>query len=162
SYHRITAAQFGSKPVIVVVSPYAVYPPAHGGAIRIYQLLRRLASDFHIVLLSDEAGGYSAESETFFRKLAEVHFVSGQPEPKSQDRISRIASYSHKVLRQMLSLLLAWHDPQLVDVEFIELGLIISERRGRARWLLSLHDVLFGTAPETEEDRSERALVARY
>ena len=42
------------RPTVLVVTPYAVYPPAHGGARRLANLLRELATEFHIVLLSDE------------------------------------------------------------------------------------------------------------
>ena len=44
----------------------------------------------------------------------------------------------------------------VVNVEFIELALLISVRKGRARWLISLHDVLFGGQKENEEDLYER------
>ena len=168
SYHIAPPGQYHSKPVVVVVSPYAVYPPLHGGAIRIYQLLRRLAADFHIILLSDEAAAYPAAAVSFFRELSEVHLVSGRLElatqigATGQDRINRIKIHSNEALRQKLAMLLYWYDPALVNVEFIELGLLISARKGRARWLLTLHDVLFGGKNENDEDRYERELSQRY
>src|SRR5205814_1019395 len=54
------------KPLILIASPYCVYPPAHGGARRIHQLIERLSHTFDIMLLSDEAENYSAESFKYF------------------------------------------------------------------------------------------------
>jgi GT2 family glycosyltransferase len=39
-------------PVVVVVTPYLPFPLAHGGAVRMYNLMRRAAQDFDQVLLS--------------------------------------------------------------------------------------------------------------
>ena len=40
-----------SKPVVLVVSPYLPFPLAHGAAVRIYNLMRRAARDFDLVLV---------------------------------------------------------------------------------------------------------------
>jgi len=49
-------------------SPYCVYPPAHGGARRMHELIERLSQDFDIILLSDEAENYSDASFKYFQK----------------------------------------------------------------------------------------------
>src|SRR5204863_282483 len=38
------------RPLVLIVSPYAVYPPAHGGARRIHELISRLSSEFDTVV----------------------------------------------------------------------------------------------------------------
>lgn len=40
------------RPVVLVISPYAPFPLSHGGAVRIYNLMRRAARDFDQVLIS--------------------------------------------------------------------------------------------------------------
>ncbi|MGH9663519.1 MAG: glycosyltransferase family 2 protein, partial [Bryobacteraceae bacterium] len=39
------------KPVVLIVSPYAPYPLSHGGAVRMYNLMRRAAEEFDLVLV---------------------------------------------------------------------------------------------------------------
>jgi GT2 family glycosyltransferase/glycosyltransferase involved in cell wall biosynthesis len=37
------------KPVVLIASPYLAYPLSHGGAVRMYNLMRRAADDFDLV-----------------------------------------------------------------------------------------------------------------
>ncbi len=41
-----------NRPVVLVASPYLPFPLAHGGAVRMYNLMRRAAKDFDQVLVS--------------------------------------------------------------------------------------------------------------
>ena len=41
-----------SKPVVLVAAPWLPFPLAHGGAVRIYNLMRRAAADFDLVLVA--------------------------------------------------------------------------------------------------------------
>ncbi len=40
------------RPVVLVAAPYLPYPLSHGGAVRMYNLMRRAAADYDIVLVS--------------------------------------------------------------------------------------------------------------
>ena len=39
------------KPVVLIASPYLAYPLSHGGAVRMYNLMRRAADDFDLVFV---------------------------------------------------------------------------------------------------------------
>ena len=158
-------AEAASKPVLVVASPYAVYPPAHGGAIRIAELLRRLAARYRIVVLSDEERLYTKESAAHFAGLDAVHLVGGRPAERPSDvgrRIPRILNHTHAAFRAELRRVLASYEPAIVQIEYVELAAAVEERRDGATWFLTLHDALFSAEGTSEDDRFERALLERY
>ena len=143
------------KPLIAVVTPYAVYPPAHGGARRIHGILEALSERFDIVLLSDEIDLYTNTSTKYFAPLASVHLTGGRVETSSNNRIDRIASHSHFVLAEQLRFLLAAYRPAIVQIEHVELSQLAAMRNGTVPWFLTLHDVLLS-------ERGSRSLEDAY
>src|SRR5207244_12168944 len=90
------------KPLILIASPYCVYPPAHGGARRIHQLIERLSGEFDIILLSDESEHYSNASFKYFQKCHLVSLVRGRNARPDYGRINRILSHSNLTLAARL------------------------------------------------------------
>jgi glycosyltransferase involved in cell wall biosynthesis len=56
-----------SKPVVLIASPWLPFPLAHGGAVRIYNLMRRTARDFDQVLVA-----FSDRLDTPVEELLEI------------------------------------------------------------------------------------------
>jgi GT2 family glycosyltransferase len=164
-YYSVPPGAAAAKPVVLVASPFGLFPPAHGGAVRLNELLGRLGGSFSVVLLSDEAGTYGRESLPYFKRLASVHLIAGRPEaaPGGGDR-ARIAAHSHDGMQEALERLAACWRPAVVQVEYLELAGLRRPRGRRAPWLLTLHDVPLpaGGAGETIEDRYKRALIRRF
>jgi GT2 family glycosyltransferase len=153
------------KPEVLLVSPFAIYPPCHGGAVRIHHLIETLQKTFRLVVLSDEAETYGDASWKYCQKLASLHLVSGRRESgEQQNRISRIQSHCHRALRQQAEFLLECYHPELVQIEFIELAQMIDLRRNGTPWVLTLHDVLLAekVAERSLEDRYELQLIGQY
>ena len=151
------------RPLMLVVTPYAVFPPAHGGAQRIYNLLEALSERFDIVFLSDEVDGYTAVSTNCFSALASFHLVGGRPEMNSDNRVERMSNHSHVTLREQLRFLLAAHRPSLVQIEYAELSPLAALREGSVPWFLTLHDVqLSGDGSRTAEDEYETGWIKQY
>jgi len=151
------------KPLILIASPYCVYPPAHGGARRIHQLIERLSHTFDIMLLSDEAENYSAESFKYFQACHLVCLVSGRTAPVRDARIDRILCHSHAAFATRLQALIRIHNPDLVQIEYIELAKLIEMKDSRP-WILTLHDVLLndcGTG-SSKEDEFELKYINRF
>ena len=48
----LTGRAFTGRPRVAVLSPYFPYPLAHGGAVRIYNLLREIAREFDVLLFA--------------------------------------------------------------------------------------------------------------
>ncbi len=133
------------SPLIMIVSPYCVYPPAHGGARRIHELIDRLSAKFDIILLSDESEHYSNASFKYFQKCHLVSLVRGRKARPDYDRINRILSHSNPTLAASLQSLIAGCDPDIVQIEYVELAKLVEMRDGRP-WILTLHDVLLNQA----------------
>ncbi|MBL8898088.1 MAG: glycosyltransferase [Planctomycetes bacterium] len=156
----------GDRSRVLVVSPYALFPPAHGGAVRLRHLLHGLAAEFEISLLSDEQQLYGARSRAYFEPFASIHLVGGRSEVREvlTDRVARVRNHSHATLGAELSRLIAVRRPHLVQVEFVELC-DLRRQLGPCGvpWAISLHDVLFdGVGGTSEADRYERERILQH
>ena len=149
---------------ILVASPYAVFPPAHGGAVRLARLLEHLKRQRKIVLLSDEESCYQKQALPYFAGLAAVHLVGGRREMCEQqaDRIGRILSHSHDILKREAIRLAESYSVGAVQVEFVELAKLVEAREGAAPWFLTLHEVLLESGGLSEEDLFENEWIGRH
>ncbi len=160
---------FGSLqalPCVVFVSPYVIYPPTHGGAVRMHRIIEELCKDFRVVVLSDEESAYNSSSFKYFSPLNAVHLVGGRPpEEGAGNRIDRIRNHSHDVVRRELRRIIASYRPHIVQLEFVELaGMVEDKREGDPAWVIALHDVLLAESSGewTDEDRYEKKLIDRF
>ena len=155
------------RPRVLVVTPFAIFPPRHGGARRSAGLIGHLRRDFDIVLLSDEASLYDARSFAFFDGLHAVTLAERGTAPKAAGSASlgeRMRLHAHAGLRAGLRRAVARYRPDVVHVEHIELAELVTERRDGERWLLGLHDAYgagdFGDAAASSAFRDD--VLARY
>lgn len=153
---------------ILVVSPFALLPPRHGGALRTQRLATAMAADAPVILLSDEASLYANADPPDYAPFAAVHLVDGRPQlPQAQqrDRIARMANHAHDGLRVALVQLIRRHRPRAVVLEHMELVQLVDlELSPRPPFILNLHDVLLqpDDPEQTAADRCERALMDRF
>jgi len=153
------------KPVILVASPYVPFPLSHGAAVRIYNLMRRAASDFDQVLVA-----FTEESLPVPRELldicAEVVTVrrAGSHALPSRGRPDTVEEFDtpafHAALRQTLS---KWR-PGIVQLEFTQMAQYAGEC-APARTILVEHDITYdlyaqmlATSHEDWEIRRQHAL----
>jgi GT2 family glycosyltransferase len=164
SYYVKPWTKAADKPTVLIVTPYCIYPPVHGGAVRLHRLVRSIAEEFNVVLLSDEAEGYTSSALQYFEPLTSVHFISGRPKEAGNGRAQRIMSHSHTGLKAALAMLAASRHPALVQVEFTELAGLIDVRRDSIQWLLTMHEVWLPKRTEdaTPDDLYEAALAKRF
>lgn len=152
----------GNKPRVLLVTPFALFPPAHGGARRIAELTARLADQVDLILLSDERSLYGAESEPWFDAFRAVHLIEGRGDQAGEAILpwpARLKRHAHPRLQAELQRLLAVYQPDIVQLEFMEMAGLRPQRAGNARWVLALHDVyLDGGA----DDPLQRRLLARF
>ncbi|UXI69698.1 glycosyltransferase [Tahibacter amnicola] len=163
-YYAPVAQTTPRKPRVLVVSPFALFPPAHGGARRVAELVKRLHRDVDFILLSDERSLYSAESEPGLSMFLATHLVEGRGDRAGEaplDLIQRLERHCWPHLKRELERLIALYDPDIVQIEFMELARLAELRRGRAKWLLALHDV-YVRGNDTSFDEPQHAAIARY
>ena len=136
--------QARGRPRVLLVTPFALFPPAHGGARRIAELVVRLADRVEFILLSDERSLYSLASEPWLAHVRATHLIEGRgdrPTDAPMTLAERMQRHAWPGLRSELDRLIALYDPDIVQVEFMELALLADQLNGRARRLLALHDV---------------------
>jgi len=154
------------RPRVLLVSPFALFPPAHGGARRIAELLAHLRDDVDFVLLSDEGSMYGADAEAWLRGIRAARFVEGRGDRAGETALSltqRLERHAWPGLREELDRLIARYDPDIVQVEFMELAGLAAYRSGHASWLLALHDVtLTGDENAVADDAAQIAALRRF
>lgn len=166
-YYAPPPAPAARRPRVLLVSPFALFPPAHGGARRIAELVQRLSPQVDFVLLGDERSLYSAASEPWFEKLYATHLIEGRGrcggDATPSGLVQRMDSHAWPRLRGEVARLAALYDIDIVQVEFMELARLAEVDTGRARRLLALHDVyLTGTPDYAWTDAIQHAAIARY
>ncbi len=158
-----------SKPPFLIVTPFAIYPPAHGGAVRSHMIIKKLAEDFSIILASDEADLYNtAQCRPWLEPLSSIHFVGSRPEkPQTPEhnRIRRIREHCHRGLELEIRRLMESYRPRTVMLEHMELGGLVSLKQNDSPpFILDLHDVLLepGDVSQAAADRFETGLMRRF
>jgi radical SAM protein with 4Fe4S-binding SPASM domain len=151
------------RPRVLVVTPYAIYPPAHGGARRLANLLRELATDFDIVVLSDEDKVYEGTQLMSIEGPTVLHLTGGRQESlDGEQRMTRIITHSHGLLRQETQRLADVYRADLVHAEFVELAALATAKEPGRPWLLTLHDVLLSEGEHAAADRFETNQIDQF
>jgi GT2 family glycosyltransferase/glycosyltransferase involved in cell wall biosynthesis len=131
------------KPVILVASPYVPFPLSHGAAVRVYNLMRRAAADFDLVLVAfteesipvpQELRDICAEIVTVRR--AGSHALPSRGRPDTVEEFD--TSAFHAALRQTVA---KWR-PGIVQLEFTQTALYTPDC-GTARTILVEHDITY-------------------
>lgn len=131
------------RPRVLVVSPYIPFPLSHGGAVRIYNLMRGAASCFDQVLVAfveelasppEELLALCAEIVLVKRRL--THLLPGRGRPDAVEEFS--SPTMHAVLRQMVR---KWR-PVVAQLEFTQMAQYHGDCHP-ARTILVEHDITF-------------------
>jgi GT2 family glycosyltransferase len=141
---RVAAGVRRARPKILFVTPFAVFPPRHGGARRVAELLRCLRESFDLILVSDEAGLYDARSLAPMDGLYAVHLVErGKVDAEGERGLAaRMRAHGHPRLVAAVSEAMRRHRPELVQIEHVELASLVRLRQDGQRWVLGLHDAV--------------------
>lgn len=127
------------RPSAVLISPFAILPPTHGGARRILELARACSESVDWILLQDEAAtpaDPATDDDACFRQ---IHSIPHRPE-SGNSLEQRWAAHAHPGMRNSLDWLLATHAPGVLLFEHVEcIGLIESLPQGTP-FMWTLHD----------------------
>ena len=149
-------------PTILWVTPFAIFPPAHGGARRITELARRLAPHVNLVLLSDEFDAYKNCVPENFALFTSAHLLQARKDESGknlQDLRTRMSEHAPKALRYELRRLQRQHKIDLVQIEFMEASCLVDERIDNIPFVVALHDVYLDGGVE---DAYQLEVLARY
>ena len=136
------AAATESRPRVLLVSPFAVFPPLHGGARRTAGLVRVLRESFDIILISDEAREYDSRSVAYFDGLRAIHLVQRSDRPRADRRPlrERMRTHAHSAMIRTLNMAVHRYQPAIVQIEHLELADLVVDKAPGPRWILGLHD----------------------
>jgi GT2 family glycosyltransferase len=130
-----------NRPVVIVATPYLPFPLAHGGAVRMYNLMRRAAEDFDQVLISF-AGALPETPRELLDTCCEVVLVKRPgthllPSSSRPDVVEEFDSPAfHAALRQTVR---KWN-PVAVQLEFTQMAQYAADC-APAKTILVEHDV---------------------
>lgn len=140
------------RPRLLLVTPFALLPTSHGSARRCLELLRGLADQFDLALLSDEGAAYPPGHEAELAALCVLWLrIDGRlMESANEDWRARGARHVWPGLRAGLAEARRQFGPQQVLVAHAELLDLGRERAVGEHWSLDLHDV-----PALSEDAEQ-------
>jgi glycosyltransferase involved in cell wall biosynthesis len=130
-------------PCVFVVSPYIPFPLSHGGAVRIFNLMRRAAAEFDQVLVT-----FIEELDTPPREILEIckevilvsrtgsHAVNTRTLPDTVDE------FDSAVFRAALKAAVDRHRPSIAQLEFTQMAQYAKDC-GSAKTILVEHDITF-------------------
>jgi len=139
---------------ILVATPYVPYPPSHGGAVRMYNLLHESAREFDIILFAFVERGGAEEFAPLLQFCSAVVLVPKRENP--EPRWSTLAppetlEYNSPAIREAYGDTCREFHPDLRQVEYTTLAFLGGD-------ILVEHDVAFDLHRQVYE--RERTLAA--
>ena len=153
------------KPVVLIASPYVPYPLSHGGAVRIYNLMRYAAETHTLVLVAftEQLDSPPEELRAFCAEIVLVeragsHALPSTSRPEAVEEFDSLPF--HAALRQTVR---KWR-PVIAQFEFTQMAQYAPDCRP-AKTILVEHDITFDLwrqMTETSGDWETRRQFARW
>ncbi len=132
-----------NRPVVLIASPYLPFPLAHGGAVRMYNMMRRAAQDFDQVLVAFAGESLEAPKELLeicceivLVKRPGTHLLPSSARPDVVEEFDSPAF--HAALKQTVR---KWK-PAIAQLEFTQMAQYAGDCPP-AKTILVEHDVTF-------------------
>ncbi len=131
------------RPVVLIASPYLPFPLSHGGAVRMYNLMRRAAADYDQVLVAfvEEAAPPASELLAICAEIVTVRRRGSHLRPRTH-RPDMVEEYDSPAFRAALRRTAAKWRPAILQLEFTQMAQYAGEAAG-ARTVLIEHDITF-------------------
>ncbi len=131
------------KPVVMIATPYLPFPLSHGGAVRIYNLIRHAARDFDLVMVAFIEQWEPPPSEllelcceiTIIRRLGSHYKVS-------TSRPDTVEEFDSESFRSALRWTIRKWSPCLVQLEWTQMAVYAGDC-SPAKTVLVEHDITF-------------------
>jgi len=126
---------------VIVASCYLPFPLAHGGAVRIYNLMRQAARNYDLVLMAfrDELAPVPAELLDICAEVVQVEREGTHLRPLN-DRPDVVEEFDSVAFRGALRAMTAKWDPVVVQFEFTQMAQYAGDCDGVATILVE-HDI---------------------
>jgi GT2 family glycosyltransferase len=130
-----------AKPVVLIASAYLPYPLSHGGAVRMYNLMRRAAADYDQVLVAfaEELAPVPPELLAICREVVVVRRERTHARPLGE-RPLVVEEFDAPAFHAALAATIRKHRPELAQLEFTQMGLYARSCAGLPTLLVE-HDI---------------------
>jgi glycosyltransferase involved in cell wall biosynthesis len=132
-----------SRPRVLIASPYVPFPLSHGGAVRIYNLMRRAAASFDQILIAFTETGDPPPAELLDLcvQVVLVRRAGSHLQPDS-NRPDTVAEFDSPIFREALRNTVREWQPQIAQLEFTQMAQYADDC-APARTILVEHDITF-------------------
>ena len=147
------------RPRILMVLPYTIYPPDHGGGVRLYNLVRCLSRHCDLHLLIFNRSGNEQQRAALEPFVTTLHFYPWHPVPQRDqwDLEPRYAMlFRAEEVQSLIRKVIAEEHIDVLQLEYTELGQYGMTRYDGVKTVLVLHDISFRSCA-----RSRRAGIHR-
>jgi GT2 family glycosyltransferase/glycosyltransferase involved in cell wall biosynthesis len=147
---------------VLVVCPYVPFPLSHGGAVRIYNLMRRASAHFRLVLVA-----FSGRLETPPRELsgicAEIVLVrrAGSHLLPRSARPDEVEQHDSPAFRAALAQTVRKHRPAIAQLEMTQMAQYAADCAGSATVLVE-HDITLDLYEQLLADREDWDVRRQY
>ncbi len=154
-----------ARPLVLIASPYLPFPLSHGGAVRIYNLMREAAAEFDLVLIvfCDEHQKPAREILDLCVEVILVRREGSHLRPLTA-RPDVVEEHDTPAFRAILREMIRKHSPALVQLEFTQMALYAPDC-GDVPTLMIEHDVtidLYSQLLAEKADWETREQLARW
>ncbi|MDP8256350.1 MAG: glycosyltransferase [Candidatus Alcyoniella australis] len=145
---------------ILFISPYCPFPPTHGGAVRMYNVMRQVAKHHPIGLVSMIEHEHERDSRDKLLEICdEVHFMlRGQPDRISWSDPASVQEFYSDEFARLIQRVLARGDYRIVQMEYTILAHFMPQDP-RVKTVLTEIDLYF--VSYLRAARAQRALGKR-
>ncbi len=152
-------------PVILIATAYSPFPLSHGGAVRMYNLMKRAANDFSQVLVTfvDDLHKPPSELLDICVEIVQVRRVGSHVKPE-RGRPDVVEEFDTPAFRATLHQTCRKWKPAIAQMEFTQMGLYATDC-APAKTVLVEHDVtidLYRQLLETRDDWEMRRQLDRW
>lgn len=139
----------GVRPRVLIMMPYCIHPPNHGGGVRLYHLIQLLSKRCDIYAFVFSASGEDEAQRAAIRPFcAEVFFhhwvARHRPDPWGLRPPNAQLFWSDAVANRLPSII-AEYDIDIVQLEYTELGQYVEVVPPGIPVILTEHDIAFRT-----------------
>ncbi len=154
-----------TRPVVIVASSYVPFPLSHGGAVRMFNLMKGASRGFDQVLIAF-CDSHETPAPEILALCSEVILVrrEGSHLRPLTDRPDVVEEHDTPAFRAVLREMIRKHRPALVQLEFTQMGLYAPDC-GATPTLLIEHDVtldLYAQLLREHEDWETRQQLSRW
>ena len=153
--------EFRGLPRVVVVSPYLPFPLSHGGAVRMYNLCRAMASGIDFILLCFREAGDKVHYDELHEVFRDVRVVDIDQKNPDETVPRQVAEYRHSAMAELVSDLCLSRTVDAVQLEYTQMAEYASHTGG-VPVILVEHDLTFTLHEQLAKSRPDPAQQRQY